>query len=123
HLPGLGPLCAYEFEDGVLVEVLLAGEMLVEAAAGQPGCSHDLVDRHVGEPVAIEQPPRALDDALPRRLLVLFRVGHLPGLPLPDRDDSSMTKDVLEHLLCALLMKAPSWTAAVAPRQNRRSPK
>src|SRR5205807_2176832 len=85
----------------------LAGEVLVEAAARQPGRTHDLVDRYVGEAVAVEQPPRALDDALPRSFLVLFRVGHVTVLPRCRRDDSSMTEDVLEHLLCALLMKVP----------------
>jgi hypothetical protein len=62
--------------DRLAVQLLLVSEVVVEAAAGEAGVRHDLIDRDRLEAVTIEHPSRALDDAGAGPLLVLRRIGH-----------------------------------------------
>ncbi len=49
---------------------------MVEATAGEAGFRHDLVDGHLLEAEAVEQPAGRLDDALTCAGLVFCGVGH-----------------------------------------------
>jgi hypothetical protein len=56
--------------DRLAVQRLLVGEVVVEAAARQPGARHDLIDRDRLEAVAVEHAPGAFDDARAGLLLM-----------------------------------------------------
>jgi hypothetical protein len=63
------------------IKVSLGVEVIVEAAAGEPGIGHDLVDGDAGQAVAVEQAPRAPDNPLPGPRLVFVRVRAWHGSP------------------------------------------
>src|SRR5262249_26119685 len=71
HLPSRGPIRAQELPHGRRVEFILAGEVPVEAAVGETGGAHDLLDGHAGIALAVEKPPGAFEDFLARLALLL----------------------------------------------------
>src|SRR5262245_16904273 len=81
--PRFGRLLAQEPSHSLAIEFILAPEMSVEAAGGEPGIVHDLADRDVGKSLAVEQAPRALKDSLAGLLLVLGRIGHMSSIARP----------------------------------------
>ena len=70
-LPSRGRRLAQELPDGRRVEFILAGEMAIEAAVGEAGVAHDLLDGHAGIALAVEEPPVAFEDFLACGTLVL----------------------------------------------------
>src|SRR5262249_49072529 len=70
-LPSRGRFLAQELPHGGRVELILAGEMPIEAAVGEAGVAHDLLDRHPGIAVAVEQPPGTFEDLLASVVLLL----------------------------------------------------
>src|SRR5262245_53756626 len=61
-LPSRGRLLAQELPDGRRVELILAGEMPIEATRGESGVAHDLLDGRPGIAFAVEEAPRAFED-------------------------------------------------------------
>src|SRR5581483_6574327 len=55
---------------GGRVELVLAVEVVIEAAAGQARAAHDLVDGDLLEAVTVEQAARGLDDPTADAILV-----------------------------------------------------
>jgi hypothetical protein len=98
--------------DRLAGQLLLVGEVVVEAAAGEAGVRHDLIDRDRLEAVTIEHPSRALDDAGAAPLLVLRRIGHerppLGSHAVAGRSIAPFENNVLEHIL-------PAGTVAAYP--------
>src|SRR5258708_2719748 len=74
--PGFWRVRAQEPTDGLGIELLLAAEVPIEAAARQSGIFHDLLDRHLRESPSIEEASRTFQDSPPCIVLVLPRVGH-----------------------------------------------
>src|SRR5262249_19659625 len=95
-LPSRGRLLAQELPDGRRVELILGAEMPIEAAGGEAGLAHDLLDGRAGIAFAVEEPPRAFEDFLAWVALLLrwiwhgFVLGEVTIIP---------SKDDLEHLL------------------------
>jgi hypothetical protein len=71
-LPGRGRLLAQELPDGRRIELIFAPEMPIEAAVGEAGMAHDLLDRHTGIALAVEESPGAFEDFLAGVALVLW---------------------------------------------------
>jgi hypothetical protein len=60
-----------ELPDRRRVEFILAVEVPIEAAVGEAGVAHDLLDGSAGKPLSIEEPLGAFEDFLARVALVL----------------------------------------------------
>src|SRR5262244_314765 len=63
-LPSRRRLLAQELPDGRRVELILGGEMPIEAAGSEAGVAHDLLDGRAGIAFAVEEPPGAFQDFL-----------------------------------------------------------
>src|SRR5665213_3893535 len=62
------------------IELALALKIAVEAAAGEAGACHHVIDGDGNESAVIEQFARTLDDPFPDLLAMLRRIRH-PSLP------------------------------------------
>jgi hypothetical protein len=57
--------------DGRGIELILAAEVPIEAAMGEAGVTHDVLDGHTGIAFPVEKSPGAFEDFLARVTLVL----------------------------------------------------
>jgi hypothetical protein len=64
------------------VEIAFAFEIAIEAAVGEAGAGHDLVERHTFKAVAIEELARAVDDGLLYGFAMAGGVRHEASLRL-----------------------------------------
>src|SRR5436190_1174885 len=99
-LPGLGAPLAQEVANGLRIDLVLAAEMAIEAAVRQARARHDLLDRNLGEPLAVEQPSGAFEDPFPRILLALLGIGHLSSSRGSQRDEE---RKMILHIPSRLL--------------------
>ena len=81
--------CAQELPDGRRIELTLAAEVSIEAAMGEAGAVHDLLDGHCRIAVAIEKLPGAFEDFFACGVFVLRCIGHGLG---PLRGDDHTAK-------------------------------
>src|SRR5262245_47741481 len=86
-LPSRWRLLAEELPDGRRVELILTGEMPIEATMGEAGLAHDLLDGHAEIAFAVEEPSGAFEDFLSSVALLLRRIGH--GFVPPRRHHST----------------------------------
>jgi len=75
-LPGLRRVGAQEPSHGLGVELILMLEMAAETASRQAGILHHLVDGDLRKSVPVEEAPRAFQNLLACRALVLWRIWH-----------------------------------------------
>jgi hypothetical protein len=62
------------------VKITLALKATIETSPGEPGISHNVVDRHGLEPKAVEESPCAPNNFLFRQATVLGRIRHRTSL-------------------------------------------